>query len=92
MPIQRRLPKRGFTNIFRKDYAIINLDRLDGLGENAEVTYETLLAKGLICKAKDGVKVLGRGDVKKPLVLKVSKCTESARQKIEASGGRVEVV
>lgn len=92
MPLQRRLPKRGFTNIFAKDLAIVNLDQLSDFDEKTEVTYDTLLDKGLISKAKDGVKVLGRGELKKALTFKVTKCSKSAQQKIEAAGGHVEVV
>lgn len=92
MPLQRRLPKRGFTNIFKKDLAIVNVDQLVDFDDKTEVTYDSLLDKGLISKSKDGVKLLGRGIVTKPLVVKVTKCSESARQKIESAGGRVEVI
>jgi large subunit ribosomal protein L15 len=92
MPLQRRLPKRGFVNIFRKEIAIVNLDQLSIFDEKTEVTYDTLLDKGLISKAKDGVKVLGRGELAKALTVKVTKCSKSAQQKIEAAGGRVEVI
>lgn len=92
MPLQRRLPKRGFTNIFRKDIAIVNVDQLALFEDNAEVTYDSLIDKRLISHAKDGVKVLGRGEIKKVLTVKVNKCSDSARQKIEAAGGRVEVI
>jgi len=92
MPLQRRLPKRGFTNIFRKDIAIVNVDQLALFEDNAEVTYDSLIDKRLISSAKDGVKLLARGEIKKALTVKVNKCSETARQKIEAAGGRVEVV
>jgi len=92
MPLQRRLPKRGFTNIFKKEFAIVNLDQLDTFGENEEISAASLLNKGIINKVKDGVKILGRGEVSKALVFKVSACSESARKKIEAAGGKVEVV
>jgi len=92
MPLQRRLPKRGFTNIFKKDVAIVNLDQLESFDANTEITYDSLLDKGLISKSKDGVKVLGRGEIKKALKFKVTKCSNSARQKIEGAGGSVEVV
>ncbi len=92
MPLQRRLPKRGFTNIFRKDIAIVNVDQLAVFEDKAEVTYDSLLDKRLISQAKDGVKLLARGEVTKALTVKVNKCSETARQKIEAAGGRVEVV
>lgn len=92
MPLQRRLPKRGFTNIFRKDLAVVNLDQLEAFDEKTEVTYESLYDKGLVKKAKDGVKVLGRGELKKALNFKVAKISKSARQKIESAGGRIEVI
>ena len=92
MPLQRRLPKVGFTNIFKKDVAIVNLDQLCTFESGSEITYETLLDKGLISKAKDGIKVLGRGKIDKALKIKVNKCSQSAREKIEAAGGSVEVV
>ena len=92
MPLQRRLPKRGFTNIFKKEFAIVNLDQLDTFGENEEISAASLLNKGIINKVKDGVKILGRGEISKALVFKVSACSESARKKIEAAGGKVEVV
>lgn len=92
MPLQRRLPKRGFTNIFRKEYAVVNLDKLSDLAKDTEVTFESLLDKGLVSKKYDGVKILGRGELEQPLIFKVSKCSESARRKIESAGGRVEVI
>lgn len=92
MPLQRRLPKRGFTNIFKKEFAIVNLDQLESFDDKTEVTYDSLSDKGIVSKAKDGVKVLARGEIKKALTFKVAKCSKSARQKIEAAGGRVEVL
>lgn len=92
MPLQRRLPKRGFTNIFRKHWAVVNLDQLESFDEKTEVTYDTLLDKGLVKSGKDGVKVLGRGELKKVLTFKINKCSNSARQKIESAGGRIEVI
>jgi len=91
MPLQRRLPKRGFTNIFRKEYAVVNLDQITAADFKTEVTCEALKDKGIVSKSYDGVKILGRGEIKKALTFKVAKCSESARQKIEAVGGRVEV-
>lgn len=92
MPLQRRLPKRGFTNIFKRDLAIVNLDQLESFDENSEITYESLLDKNIVQKAKNGVKVLGRGEIKKALRFKVAGCSESAEKKIAAAGGKVEVV
>lgn len=94
MPLQRRLPKRGFTNIFRRAPHIINLDQLSDLPEgNHEVTVEKLLELGWIRKAHaENVKLLGRGDIARPLQVKLHAISESARKKIEAAGGKVEVI
>ena len=90
MPLQRRLPKRGFNNIFRKDYAIVNVKDLEKLEAGSKVDRESLIAAGLI-KAKDNfVKILGDGDVTKKLTVSVDKVSESARQKIEKAGGSIE--
>ena len=91
MPLTRRLPKRGFTNIFGKEYAIVNVSALNVFEDGTVVTAETLVAAGLIKKTLDGVKVLGGGDLQKKLTVSVDKVTESAKQKIEAIGGKVEV-
>ena len=92
MPLQRRLPKRGFTNIFRTRYAVVNLDQLAKLDVGTEVTADLLREKGMIKKKLDGLKVLGRGEVSGALKLKVSAISESARKKIEAAGGTIEVI
>jgi large subunit ribosomal protein L15 len=92
MPLQRRLPKRGFTNIFRKRYAIVNLDQLAGFTAGTEVSVESLLEKGVISKKLNGLKVLGCGELKGALKLKVSAISESARKKVETAGGTVEVI
>ncbi|MBE5771536.1 MAG: 50S ribosomal protein L15 [Clostridia bacterium] len=91
MPLTRRLPKRGFTNIFAKEYAIVNVSALNVFEDGAVVTNEALLEKGLIKKVLDGVKVLGGGELTKKLTVSVDKVTESAKEKIEAIGGKVEV-
>lgn len=91
MPIHRKLPKRGFTNVFRQEFAIVNLDQLSRLPEGVEVTGQTLVDAGLIKSACCGVKVLGRGELKRPLVVKLEKVSEGAREKIVAAGGRVEL-
>ena len=91
MPLTRRIPKRGFTNIFAKEYAIVNVSALNGFEDGATVTTEALLEKGLIKKALDGVKVLGGGELQKKLTVSVDKVTDSAKEKIEAIGGKVEV-
>jgi large subunit ribosomal protein L15 len=92
MPLQRRLPKRGFTNIFRRHYAVVNLDQLAGLNASTEITADLLREKGVIRKKMDGLKVLGRGDAPQALKLKVNAISESARAKIEKAGGTVEVI
>lgn len=92
MPLQRRLPKRGFTNIFRKEFAIVNLDRLNIFENGTEVTPELLIEAGLIKKSDDQVKILGSGDMEKNLTVKAHKFSKSAAEKIEAAGGKVEVI
>jgi large subunit ribosomal protein L15 len=92
MPITRRLPKRGFTNNFRKEYEVINVSDLEERFENGEeVTIEALFETGLINKVKDGVKVLGDGELTKSLTVKVHKVSKTAAEKITAAGGKVEV-
>ena len=91
MPLTRRLPKRGFTNIYAKQYAIVNVSALNVFEDGATVTNDALIEKGLIKKVLDGVKVLGGGDLQKKLTVSVDKVTASAKEKIEAIGGKVEV-
>jgi large subunit ribosomal protein L15 len=90
MPLHRRLPKRGFTNIFRTEYTILNIDRLAGLGES-DVTFDALVKAGL---AKDGdlVKVLGDGELKKKINVQAHKFSKSAQEKITKAGGKAEVI
>jgi large subunit ribosomal protein L15 len=92
MPLYRRLPKRGFTNIFAKEYATINIDRLNIFEEGTIVTPELLLETRVISKLYQGVKVLGNGDLQKSLTVKAAKFTKTAAEKIQAAGGKVEVV
>ena len=92
MPLQRRLPKRGFTNIFRTEYAVVNLDQLDAFPAGSEVTLEALLEKRILRKPLGGLKVLARGDISRAVIVKAAACSKQAKQKIEAAGGRVEVV
>ena len=92
MPLQRRLPKRGFTNIFRKEYAIVNLDQLADLPAGFEVSAESLKEKGLLKRTRHGLRVLGRGEIKNALNMKVAGISESARKKVEAAGGKIEVI
>jgi large subunit ribosomal protein L15 len=92
MPLARRLPKRGFRNRFRKDIIAVNLDQLKKFAEGSVVDPDTLLQQGIIKRKGDGVKILGKGDITYPLTLKVNNISRSAREKIEASGGSVEVI
>jgi large subunit ribosomal protein L15 len=92
MPLQRRLPKRGFTNIFRKTYAVINLKDLARIGPREKLELTDLQEAGLVKREYDGVKVLGEGDLSFPVVLKVHGASKTARAKVEAAGGKVEIV
>ncbi|MDR2504830.1 MAG: 50S ribosomal protein L15 [Oscillospiraceae bacterium] len=92
LPLIRRLPKRGFTNIFAKEYAIVNISALEIFEDGTTVTEDLLAAERLIKIEKDGLKVLGDGELTKKLTVLAAKFTESAKQKIEAAGGKAEVV
>ncbi len=92
MPLQRALPKRGFTSIFKKDYNEINVFQLNVFADGTEVTPELLKQKGLIKSFKDGVRILGSGDLEKNLVVKVQGFTKTAAEKIQAAGGKAEVI
>lgn len=92
MPITRRQPKRGFHNVFAKDYAEFNVRDLNVFDDGAEITLELLIEKGMCPKYKDGFRVLGNGELRKKLNIKASGVTEAARQKIEAAGGKAEVI
>ena len=91
MPLQRRVPKRGFHNMFRKRYAIVNLKQIAALGETA-VSPELLLQRGLIRKLHDGLKVLGEGELKAPVSVSAHQFSQSAREKIVQAGGNAEVI
>ncbi len=91
-PLARRLPKRGFTNPTRVEYAVVNLDALNRFEEGTEVTPELLLETGVISKLKDGVKVLGNGKLETKLTIKAHKFSASAKEAIEAAGGSAEVI
>ncbi|NLC53287.1 MAG: 50S ribosomal protein L15 [Firmicutes bacterium] len=91
-PLQRRLPKRGFKNFNRKIWAEVNIERLNCFADETEVTPELLIANGLINKVYDGVKVLGRGELEKKLTVKAHAFSGSATTKIEAAGGKAEVI
>lgn len=92
MPIQRRLPKRGFTNIFKKEYSLINIRDLNKFDSDTSIDFESLLEAGLINKPYDRVKLLGQGEISFPITIKVHKVSKSAKEKIEAAGGKVEVI
>ena len=92
MPLYRRLPKRGFKNRNTKEIIAINVDVLNRFEDGAEVTAESLLASGAISKIADGVKILGNGELTKKLNVKVNAVSETAKSKIEAAGGTVEVI
>ncbi|HHY71870.1 MAG TPA: 50S ribosomal protein L15 [Bacillus bacterium] len=92
MPLFQRLPKRGFTNINRKEYAIVNLETLNRFENGTEVTPELLLETGVVSKLNAGVKVLGNGKLEKNLTVKAHKFSSSAKEAIEAAGGKTEVV
>lgn len=92
MPLQRRLPKRGFTNIFKKNIAVINIRDLAKFDKESVVDTDALVQAGLVKGKRDGVKLLGQGEIKYSLNVKVNQISKSARQKIEAAGGKVEVL
>ena len=92
MPLYRRLPKRGFTNIWGTEYAIINVDDLNRFEAGSTVTPETLKEAGLAKQVKDGIKILGGGDLEKGLTVQANKFSKSAVKKIEAAGGKAEVI
>lgn len=92
MPLYRRIPKRGFTNIWAKEYAEVNVETLNRFDADTEVTPELLAELGVVKQVKDGVKILGNGKLEKKLIVKAQKFTKSAIEKIEAAGGRAEVI
>ncbi|MHA6259209.1 50S ribosomal protein L15 [Sporosarcina sp. CAU 1771] len=92
IPLFQRLPKRGFTNINRKDYAVVNLDKLNVFDEGTEVTPELLIETGIVSNAKSGIKILGNGVLDKKITVKANKFSASAKEAIEKAGGQTEVV
>ena len=92
MPLQRRVPKRGFNNIFRTEYAVVNISALDAFNDGDTVTVEALVEKGIVKKTLDGVKILGNGEITKKLTVQVNAFSDSAKSKIEAAGGKAEVI
>jgi large subunit ribosomal protein L15 len=91
-PLYRRLPKRGFTNISRKEYAIVNLDTLNRFEDGTEVTPELLIETGVVSNEKAGIKILAKGNVEKKLTVKAHKFSSAAKEAIEAAGGTTEVI
>jgi large subunit ribosomal protein L15 len=92
MPLNRRLPKRGFTNIFRKEYAVVNLRDLEDFKPEEKITPEFLVACGLVKKLGAGLKILGDGELKSPLHVSAHVFSKSALEKIEKAGGKAEVI
>ena len=92
MPLQRRLPKRGFHNIFRNEMAVVNLAQLDALAVGGEIVPETMSQYGLICGKNRQVKVLGEGNLTKPVTVRAHGFSASAKEKIEAAGGKAELI
>lgn len=92
MPLQRRLPKRGFTNIFKKEIVTVNIEELNRFDAGSEVTPDLLIDSGIIKGIKDGVKILGNGNLEKQLTVKAHRFSKQAQEKIEAAGGKAEVI
>lgn len=92
MPLYRRLPKRGFTNVFKKEIVAVNVEALNRFEGGTEVTPTLLVESGIIKSVKDGVKILGNGNLEKALTVKAHSFSQAAREKIEAAGGRAEVI
>jgi large subunit ribosomal protein L15 len=92
MPLQRRLPKRGFANIFKKEYTLINISNLNRFEPETLLDIEALKNAGMVKSLKEEVKLLGDGEISHPIVIKVHKVSKSARAKIEAAGGKVEIL
>lgn len=92
LPLFQRLPKRGFTNIHRKEFAIVNLDALNRFEDGTEITPELLLENGVVSNLKAGIKILGKGSVEKKFTVKAHKFSASAKEAIETAGGKTEVI
>jgi large subunit ribosomal protein L15 len=92
MPLTRRVPKSGFTNIFRREYVTLNVSDLERFDDGDVVTIEVLKNAGMVKQLKDGVKILGGGDLSRKLTVQVTRFTASAKEKIEAAGGKAEVI
>jgi large subunit ribosomal protein L15 len=92
MPLQRRLPKRGFTNIFREEYAVVNVSDLERFEADTVLDRRALEEAGLVKRARVGIKLLGHGNISHPLVVRVNRVSSSAREKVEAVGGKIELI
>ena len=92
MPLHRRLPKRGFNNLFRKEYVAVNLAKLAGFEAGAQIDPEILKNRGLVKNLRDGLKILGSGDLKNALHVRAHKFSKSAAEKIQKVGGTIEVI
>ncbi len=92
MPLVRRLPKRGFTNIFRKELVIVNVGQLERFPAGSEITPDVLLAEGVVSQLRDGVKILGDGTLSRKLTVRAHKFSKKAQELIEAAGGSCEVI
>ena len=92
MPLARRVPKRGFVNIFGKEYVGINVDVLEKFEDGAVIDAQAIREAGIVKNSRDGIKILGRGELTKKLTVRAAAFSESAKQKIEAAGGKAEVI
>ncbi|NLP30540.1 MAG: 50S ribosomal protein L15 [Clostridiales bacterium] len=92
MPLVRRIPKRGFTNIWKKEWAIVNVDDLNTFEDGTEITPELLIETGMVKQVKDGIKILGDGELEKKVTVKAHKFSKTAIDKIESAGGKAEVI
>ena len=92
MPLQRRVPKRGFTNVFKKRYSVVNVADLDRLQELSEIGPEQIVASGLVSKLRDGIKLLGEGEITRSVTVQVHKASAAAIKKVEAAGGQVQLI
>jgi large subunit ribosomal protein L15 len=92
MPLQRRIPKRGFKNYFAKEYAVINLKELARIEDSDVITPELLVERGIVGKIKDGIKILGDGEIKRPVTIKAKMFSAAAAAKIAAAGGKAETI
>jgi large subunit ribosomal protein L15 len=92
MPLHRRIPKRGFTNIFKKEYAIVNLDRLKDFPAGTTVSPQLLVERGIVKNLRDGVKILGNGELVRPLTISAHFFSKGAQEKIAKAGGKFEVI